>query len=546
MSEIKYGIYLAYPPTVDLRAEGLGRHLAMFLKGAEKLGNLKFTIVCPSWSQKTLQELFESEQVSTDTFIIDSPKGKPYALKIFEALNGYRRKRNKFGELIRRLMYGALNLFQASWDRFILRAVSVHSLQSLLSFILQGIGLVAILLPLSLFVLPVLLIKNVKNVMTRVIRKLLSLQPHWLKNGISHTSISISKPEKQGWILKLFDQMQEVEATRMQKVIEQLPSIKAWYCPTAFWPAINNIESPKLICVPDVVLSSFPVGFSTIGGDWTMMSFKKIEKTILNNKFFVTYSDTVKWNTLVDGYGISPDNVTTIPHAPNALNSWLELSGAGGDGEISREYSLSLMRSALQRSKNPIYGAALKNDGFKYLFYASQFRPSKNVLTLLRAYKHLLRSRHLGIKLVLTGNPSVMPEIGAYVSENGLERDIVFLEKLSVAELAAVYSLATLAVNPSLSEGGCPFTFTEALSVQTPVVMARISVAEEILTDEELQRVTFFDPYDWNDCANRIEWALQNRDELLTIQRRSYMKLSDRSWSDVVNEHLNVLMRISS
>jgi glycosyltransferase involved in cell wall biosynthesis len=102
-----------------------------------------------------------------------------------------------------------------------------------------------------------------------------------------------------------------------------------------------------------------------------------------------------------------------------------------------------------------------------------------------------------------------------------------------------------LAVNPSLSEGGCPFTFTEALSVDTPVVMARIPVTEEVLTDPQLQEISFFDPYDWQDCARRIEWGLAHPQELLARQRITYDQLSQRSWSDVVNEHIEVLDRIS-
>ncbi len=35
----KYGIYICFPPGVDLRHEGLGRYLAAFIKGAEKKEN---------------------------------------------------------------------------------------------------------------------------------------------------------------------------------------------------------------------------------------------------------------------------------------------------------------------------------------------------------------------------------------------------------------------------------------------------------------------------------------------------------------------------
>jgi glycosyltransferase involved in cell wall biosynthesis len=123
---------------------------------------------------------------------------------------------------------------------------------------------------------------------------------------------------------------------------------------------------------------------------------------------------------------------------------------------------------------------------------------------------------------------------------------VIFLHGLSVSELAACYKLADLAVNPTLSEGGCPFTFTEALSVGTPVVMSRIPVAEEVLVDSKLQEVTFFDPFDWSDCAKRIEWAVTHRDELLKYQLDVYAMLCKRTWTDVVAEHVKVLDNISS
>ena len=139
-----------------------------------------------------------------------------------------------------------------------------------------------------------------------------------------------------------------------------------------------------------------------------------------------------------------------------------------------------------------------------------------------------------------------MPEIGHFVSEKRLQNDVIFLPGLTATELAACYKLADLAVNPTLSEGGCPFTFSEALSVGTPVVMSRIPVAEEVLSDPELQGVTFFDPYSWQDCAERIEWALKNRVELLRVQDKAFAVFAKRSWSDVVKEHIQVLDDIST
>ena len=88
-----YGMYVAYPPTVDLRDQGLGRHLAMFLNGAHELSNVKFTIVCPSWTKESLQELFESEKVPSQVYTLSCPDGKPYILRLYEFLKKYNKKK---------------------------------------------------------------------------------------------------------------------------------------------------------------------------------------------------------------------------------------------------------------------------------------------------------------------------------------------------------------------------------------------------------------------------------------------------------------------
>jgi glycosyltransferase involved in cell wall biosynthesis len=123
--------------------------------------------------------------------------------------------------------------------------------------------------------------------------------------------------------------------------------------------------------------------------------------------------------------------------------------------------------------------------------------------------------------------------------------DVLFLHRLTPQELAACYRLAELAVNPSFSEGGCPFTFTEALSVDTPVVMARIPVTDEVITCEELRELMLFDPYDWQDMANRIEWGLKNKEVLLQKQKPFYEKLAQRTWTHVVDDYINILEQIS-
>ncbi|WP_323912964.1 hypothetical protein [Aeromonas veronii] len=91
----KFGIYLCYAPSVDLRKEGLGRYLAAFLKGAAARDDVKFTLVCPSWSTKDLYDLFDSENVPHDSFSIRSPDKRPLLLDLYHWYINRKTKRQK-------------------------------------------------------------------------------------------------------------------------------------------------------------------------------------------------------------------------------------------------------------------------------------------------------------------------------------------------------------------------------------------------------------------------------------------------------------------
>ncbi|MEJ8293833.1 glycosyltransferase [Delftia tsuruhatensis] len=545
MSLKQYGIYLAFPPAIDLRAEGLGRHLAMFLKGAEKLGDARFVIVCPSWSKETLRTLFESEQVSTEIFEIASPQNKPYILSVFEAWRAYRSRPRRRVGILQRITQVANREISNAWQIFTKKAVAVNSFPSMLLFSLLSLIAIFIALPLAVVALPIIAMVAGGRAWNQI-RRHFSSRAKWWRKIANRINSLFARPDKEGLVFRLFDEMQKIEALRMQDIIDGLPAVRAWYTPTAFWPSFNNIKAPRLMCVPDVVLNDFPVGFSMLGGNRLATVYETLEKSIRGGVNFVTYSETTKWNTLIDRYGIPAPRVKVVPHAPNDLHHWVKITGFPDVEATSRKYCQSLMRGAFQRSTNVDYTSAFSNGEVEFIFYASQFRPSKNVMTLLRAYLYVLRRRYLGVKLILTGHPSAIPEIWQFIFDNRLENDVIFLHGLKIDELAAIYKLATLAINPSLSEGGCPFTFTEALSVGTPVVMAKISVTEEVIQDPLVQEATFFDPYDWKDCAHRIEWAIKNRAELLSLQLKTYEELCQRSWTDVVREHLQVLDDISA
>lgn len=554
MSLRKYGIYLAYPPTVDLRGEGLGRYLASLLKGASHEEDVEFVIVCPSWSRETLTQLLKSEQVPERNFTIEGPVSEPYILRAYRLFESFTKKR-RIGRPSRWLqrIQGWSKKIKGVYRYSAQQLVSVNGPLSFVWFFIQFSPLLLLsiaLVPLAMLVgLALMLVQLAKNVQLKG-----RYSPGGLRGLIARHFPKVlraldwvgAKPQPKDslWVYRLFRLMHAVEARRMQRLIEAMNDVRAWYSPAAFWPEFNAIQAPRLLCLPDVVLEEFPVGFTGLGGLRLFEAFENVQASIRSAHYVVTYSNHIKWETAVGRYGVLSSNVAVIPHAPSVLDRWITISGFERSEETSRRYCQTLVKQLFHRSGSP-YLHSFGNADFPFIFYASQFRPNKNVLTLLRAYSFLVRRKFIPHKLVLTGTPGNIREIADFLVINNLGNEVLCLPGMSVSELASFYKLADLAVNPSLSEGGCPFTFTEALSVGTPVVMANIPVTTEVLTDPELQQATLFDPYDWRDMADRIEWALNNRDQLLTVQRRTYEQLISRTWTDVAREHLDILDRIS-
>src|SRR5437016_1629467 len=106
-----FGIYLSYPPEVDLRTEGLGRYLAEFLKEAKTRADARFVISCPSWMRKSLRELLDSAGIPPGSFEIMGPKQVPTLLRIYDGYKAYRayrlrrrlRRFRRFSDQLRRL-----------------------------------------------------------------------------------------------------------------------------------------------------------------------------------------------------------------------------------------------------------------------------------------------------------------------------------------------------------------------------------------------------------------------------------------------------------
>jgi glycosyltransferase involved in cell wall biosynthesis len=355
----------------------------------------------------------------------------------------------------------------------------------------------------------------------------------------------VRDPGAEPWGRRLYRTLETAEADALVDLINRRDDVVAWYCPTAFWPQINRVKRPRLVCVPDVVLSRLPISFAESTGKLGLEVYERMATVIRAAQHLVTYSEDVKWQTLVREFDRDPASVHVIRHGNNDLAPQIRIGGTPSPEAASLEFCRVLLADALMRATNVDYTASFQNRQIRFIFCPNQARPNKNMLTLVQAYDELLRRRGFAHKLITTGDAMAIPAVGDFVARRGLANDVLCLRGLTVQQLAACYRLADVAVNPSLFEGGCPFTLTEALSVGTPVVMARIAVTEEVITDRRLREAMLFDPYDWRDMADRVAWAIANRQSLYEMQRSACAPLIERDWTTVSQEYLALLERVA-
>ncbi len=536
----RYGIYMFYSPATDLRGEGLGRYLSALLKSAEDREDIRFALACPSWMRRRLSALCREEGVDETSFDIIAPEHRPLILDLIEGYRNVRKVRGSPGPVrraLRRIRRGVGSAIEAV-ERWLVGN------RSLILFI----GFVLLMIPLALLVVLAQILLGGGRFLAHQIGRLHALV---MRSGVTslreRLDLLMAHPSRDGTGRRLFQLMEQTEIAKVHELIRRETDVTAWYCPTSFWPHFNQIEAPRVICVPDVVVTDFPSSYALVSGKPGFEAFRAIETTIGGGTHFITYSDHIKWHTLVDRYQVDPDLVFVIRHGINRLDTFITVTGRADNAAATGALCRALFEEALTKSVGNRFAGLFDKARPRFIFYASQYRPSKNVITLLRAFDNLLKRGYRGLKLILTGSHTLVPEIREFIQQNNIETDVLSLDGLTVQQLAACYRLADLAVNPSLSEGGFPFSFAEALSVGTPIVMARIEVTDEILRNEDFYADMTFDPYDWRDVADRIEWALDHRDALLERQSAFYeAMLANRTWRNTLDDHIRVLDQVAA
>lgn len=514
---MKIGIFLGYGPQVRLGKEGLGRYLGGLMKGFQAQDQ-EVVIACPVWLMETVSDLMEAFSIDKDRVEFINNRRDPPMWKAYQ-LSLSRKKRGTFMQELKSLIRdGIMRVGELLADT-----------ESVLKFVL--------LLAVSLLTMIILLIPAL---LVLVLRRLVGLLSGLVVRAYVKVQGLTEDLGIDDWQLALFTRMNDAVNENLVGLVNERADVDTWFVPSIFWQQVLDIQGTVVINAPDLVTQEFPTRFTEAVN--AENAIKRCREVLLKGRYFITYCEYVKEELLLKQYGKPDGLVRAIPHVDNSMLPYIQIDPSaqktmGTARDLTKAYARSLLARQKPIAASDVYSRMVRWDQVKYIFYASQLRPSKNILGLIKAYESLLRERFIPQKLFLTCNPATMQEVSRYIRERRLQNDVVCFYNVPAQTLAALYACADLVVNPTLYEGGFPFTFGEGMSVGTPSLMSRIPQTQDVLEPAGLEEI-MFDAHDWRDMADKMAYWLPRLDELYEKELPLYRELAKRTPDVVAADYL--------
>lgn len=180
-----------------------------------------------------------------------------------------------------------------------------------------------------------------------------------------------------------------------------------------------------------------------------------------------------------------------------------------------------------------------------FILHAGDVNPNKNILGLIRAF-YLLTKSFKNLSLVLTGKGFAVDtvqlrEINNLITDLELGDSILKLGFISTDELAVLYNLAKVYIQPSFAEGfGLPVL--EAMACGCPTVVSNITSLTELTENASV----LFDPNKDDEIAKGIFEILNNRDKKDKIVKKGLERVKDFSWDKCARETIKIYRSVIS
>lgn len=172
-----------------------------------------------------------------------------------------------------------------------------------------------------------------------------------------------------------------------------------------------------------------------------------------------------------------------------------------------------------------------------YIFLATQFRPYKNIICLLKAC--LENSEFMEkYELIFTGNTSDDPQSKKLIEETALKKITRMVGPLTEDDLRDFYLNSEFVVVPTLFEGGFPWQAIEGMSFGKPVLMSKIPITTERLSYEgyapESVDFMLFDPNSPKELSDKMTNLIANKPNFLARQKPIAKGILEYDWKKAI------------
>lgn len=177
-------------------------------------------------------------------------------------------------------------------------------------------------------------------------------------------------------------------------------------------------------------------------------------------------------------------------------------------------------------------------NGCDYFVFVGSLNPRKNIPTLIKAFAQFKKEKPGKVKLVLAGaNAWGMSDIYKLIKDSGLEGEVIFTNRLSNEDMAAVLGGAlALCFIPYYEGFGIPLV--EAMQAEVPIITSNVTSLPEIAGDAAV----LVDPLNatetkdamiriWQDEALRKDLIAKG---LIQKQKFSWEKSGDLLWESIL------------
>lgn len=237
----------------------------------------------------------------------------------------------------------------------------------------------------------------------------------------------------------------------------------------------NSKEIKKVVTIHDLIFMRFPQYYSWFD---KKIHFWKFKKAAEQADLIIAISNQTK-RDIIDYLKVPASKIVTVYQGCHAV--------------FKENQSKDFLNQTSEKFKLPK----------RFILNVGTIEDRKNLLNIVKAINGT------EIPLIVVGKKTrYFTKVQKFIIKNKLENQILFLENVSMTELAAIYKLADIFVYPSFFEGfGIPVI--ESLFSKTPVITSNLSCLPEAGGPDSL----YVNPYNAEDLKSKIQFLWNNESE---------------------------------